>query len=343
MAVLAVTEPRPKHYSAWMPLDDEKPFQIAPVPPERWSPLRQWLFQQLSDDVLRRQWDSIFESLADGKLAATGLLEARTSPSATLGAAWLQPQDGRVANVLSPVVDSSLAPFVADHVAHLLLEDAVSIAKSGGARLVQALLETNSNTSAKRFRHAGFVQLAELLYLVSEPAAFPTAAPAEHLQFEPWIAATDGRFEVIVERTYAGTCDCPQLNGVRLTSEVLAGYRSVGQFDPQRWLIARSGEQDIGCLLIAEHPQKIWELVYMGLVPEARGHGYGLEITRHGQWLARQAGTARFAAAVDATNAPAIRIYAAAGMKSWDRRAAWLRILDPADVRQHGSRETGRE
>jgi mycothiol synthase len=313
-----------------MRADDEKPFQIAQVPPERWSPLRQWIHERLSDDVLRRQWDSIFESLAAGKLPTIGMLEARTSAGATLGAIWLQPQDGRVANVLAPVVDSSPAQPVADRIAHLLLEDAVSIAKSGGARLVQALLETDLNANAKRFRQAGFMQLAELLYLVSEPAAFPTANPAEHLQFEPWTAATNGRFEAIVERTYVGTCDCPQLNGVRLTSEVLAGYRSVGQFDPQRWLIARTGEQVIGCLLITEHPQKIWELVYMGLVPEARGRGYGLEITRHGQWLARQAGAARFALAVDATNAPAIRIYAAAGLQTWDRRAAWLRILDPA-------------
>jgi GNAT superfamily N-acetyltransferase len=314
---------------------DDVPIQVNQVPLARRPALRQWIESQLPDDMLRQQWQSIFDSLAAGQLPAHGLLEVRgASAEIILGAIWLQPQDGRVANVLAPVVDRALATILADRVAHVLLEDAVCIAKSGGVRLVQALLETDSNITshltAKRFQRAGFIQLAELLYLVSSPDAFPTAAPAEHLQFEPWAAAMSARFEAIIERTYVGTCDCPQLNGVRLTSEVLASYRSVGQFDPQRWLIVRHAGQDIGCLLITEHPQKIWELVYMGLVPEARGHGYGLDITRHGQWLARQAGANRFALAVDATNAPAIRSYAAAGLKTWDRRAAWLRILDPA-------------
>jgi ribosomal protein S18 acetylase RimI-like enzyme len=221
----------------------------------------------------------------------------------------------------------------ADRIAHDLLEAAVRIAAAGGARLVQALLEPNAGTVANQLRRAGFQQVAELQYLVSSPQNFPTSPPAERLAFEPWSAAAQGRLESVVERSYVGTRDCPQLNGVRLTSEVLAGYRSAGPFDPQRWLLVRHAGQDVGCLLLVEHPQKIWELAYMGLTPEARGQGWGLELTRHGQWLARQAGASRFVLAVDATNAPALRIYAAAGLDCWDRRGAWLRILDPANAK----------
>jgi ribosomal protein S18 acetylase RimI-like enzyme len=153
------------------------------------------------------------------------------------------------------------------------------------------------------------------------------------LEFEPWSAAANGRLESVVERSYIGTRDCPQLNGVRRTAEVLAGYRSIGPFDPERWLLVRHAGEDVGCLLLAEHPQKIWELAYMGLTPEARGNGWGLELTRHGQWLARQAGASRFVLAVDATNEPALQTYAAAGLDCWDRRGAWLRILDPANAK----------
>ena len=36
------------------------------------------------------------------------------------------------------------------------------------------------------------------------------------------------------------------------------------------------------------------ELMYMGLVPEARGRGgWGVTIVRHAQWLVRQAGCPR--------------------------------------------------
>ncbi len=214
-----------------------------------------------------------------------------TAPDTILGVIWIQPQDGRVANLLTPIVPATVLGGSAqvDRIAHDLLEAAVRVASAGGARLIQSLLEIDAQAVADQLERAGFRQIARLQYLVSAPESFPTSPPAEHLQFEPWSAAANDRLESVVERSYVGTRDCPQLNGVRLTSEVLAGYRSAGPFDPARWLLVRDAGQDIGCLFLVEHPQKIWELAYMGLVPEVRGNRWGLALTRHGQWLARQA------------------------------------------------------
>ena len=40
-------------------------------------------------------------------------------------------------------------------------------------------------------------------------------------------------------------------------------------------------------LLLADHPKaRHWELMYMGLVPEVRGRGWGRQIARYAQWLA---------------------------------------------------------
>jgi ribosomal protein S18 acetylase RimI-like enzyme len=84
----------------------------------------------------------------------------------------------------------------------------------------------------------------------------------------------------------------------------------------------------VGCLLLGEDAAGAqWELVYMGVVPEARGRGIGLDLTRHAQWVARAAGCARMVLAVDATNAPALAVYAAAGFSSWDHRSVFLRVL----------------
>jgi len=316
--------------------NDAAAFRIDETSPQRWPRVRQFIESQLPDGPLRMQWRSVLDSVANSQLAASGLIEARsaTASDALFGVIWIQPQDGRVANLLTPIVPATVlggAPH-AYRIAHELLNAAVRVAAAGGARLVQALLEPNAGAVADQLQRAGFRQIAKLQYLVSSPECFPTSPPAEQLEFEPWSAAANGRLESVVERSYIGTRDCPQLNGVRLTSEVLAGYRSAGPFDPERWLLVRDDDQDIGCLLLVEHPQKIWELAYMGLVLEARGNGWGLALTRHGQWLARQAGASRFVLAVDATNAPALRIYTAAGLECWDRRGAWLRILDPANA-----------
>ena len=91
----------------------------------------------------------------------------------------------------------------------------------------------------------------------------------------------------LVERTYEGTLDCTALNGVRDIDDVINGYQATGVFRPENWLFVRSGGQDVGVLLLADHPQaRHWELMYMGLVPEVRGRGWGRQIARYAQWLA---------------------------------------------------------
>ncbi len=323
-------------YPAEMTQPNEHSFHVAEVSAGRRPSIRQFIDAHfLPDDVRRMQWRSVLDSISAGHVPASGLLEACDNTSdQPLGIIWIQPQDGRVANLLAPLLATSIShsPGLDGRFADELLNAAIQIATAANARLVQALLELDAADSAERFRKAGFQQVAELLYLVSLPEKFPKSQPATDLEFEPWSAATKDRFEAAVERTYIDTRDCPQLNGIRPTSEVLVGYRSAGSFDPARWLLVRHADRDVGCLLIIEHPHKIWELAYMGLVPEARGHGWGLAITRHGQWLARQRGASRFVLAVDATNAPALRAYGAAGLETWDRRAAWLKILDPANA-----------
>src|SRR5690606_30179312 len=81
----------------------------------------------------------------------------------------------------------------------------------------------------------------------------------------------------------------------------------------------------VGCLLLADHPATDQiELVYMGMVPEARGHGWGEHVVRQAQWLCRRRGCQRLVLAVDEANDPAVRMYASCGFVSFDRKALWL-------------------
>ena len=171
-------------------------------------------------------------------------------------------------------------------------------------------------------------RLSELLYLVSPNSEFPTSPPATSLEFESYSPANHQRLARIVEATYQQTLDCPQLDGIRDVEDVLAGYRASGVFDASRWLIVRHDGADVGCLLLGDFPENDnWELVYMGVTPSARGHGWGIELVRYAQWRAGQAGRARLVLAVDAANGPAIRLYAAAGFQAWERRTVFVKIF----------------
>jgi mycothiol synthase len=115
---------------------------------------------------------------------------------------------------------------------------------------------------------------------------------------------------------------------VRHIDDVLAGYRATGEFDPQRWLIVRQAGQDVGCLLLAVHPETDqWELVYLGVTPAARGAGLGRQIVRHAQWMCQRGGARQLVLAVDADNTPALKLYASAGFVAWDRRPIYLHVL----------------
>jgi hypothetical protein len=99
-------------------------------------------------------------------------------------------------------------------------------------------------------------------------------------------------------------------------------------FDPALWLTVQHAGADVGCLLISPERENVqWELTYMGVVPEARGRGFGLAMARHAQWLALESKCGRLVLAADAANAPAIEVYAAAGFTTWDRRSVFLRVF----------------
>jgi ribosomal protein S18 acetylase RimI-like enzyme len=254
-------------------------------------------------------------------------LRAETPPAALwvayrgielVGAIRSSAPAGRAATVSRP----KARPGEPEATARALVEHAVRALEAQGVQLVQAVVESDRRSDIDRFVACGFRHVADLLYLVSSAAAFPDAPPANELAFVAYDTAGPARLARVVERTYEGSLDCPALEGARDVNDVLAGYRASGPFDPGRWLLVRQGGEDVGCLLLADDlPGEQWELVYMGVVPEARGRGLGLAMARHAQWMARCAQRKRLVLAVDEANLPAKRAYAAAGFVSWDARS----------------------
>ena len=257
------------------------------------------------------------------------LAGSRTQPLAGL---WVAYSQGRlIAAVLAQVepghtalVKVPCAAGASQTACDALLQRVGEELDRGGVRLARALTKQDNGPDAQALARAGFRHVCQLVYLVSLRASFPTSPPDGGLTFESF-AGNERRLGAVVERTYAGSLDCPAIDAVRPIDDVLAGYRASGVFDPARWLIASREGVDVGCLLIADWPQNDqWELIYMGVVPEARGRGYGVAVVRQAQWLAGCAGRQRLVLAVDTANEPAMRVYAAAGFIPWDQRDVYV-------------------
>jgi ribosomal protein S18 acetylase RimI-like enzyme len=243
---------------------------------------------------------------------------------AIVGAAMAQLQPGRIAMAWPP----RCANEEPASTSWALLQELLERLRESGVQLVQAFPDAPSQADQQLFEAAGFEHLADLLYLVSTDADFPDVLPALEAALEPYSEANHRRLLDVLDRTYEGTLDCPRLNGVRAAEDVLATYRRTIDFDPTRWFLVRLAGEDVGCLLLGDHPRdEQWELIYVGLVASARGRGLGRQLVRQAQWLTRQAGRGRLVLSVDAANAPALGLYASEGFVAWDRRAIYLRIF----------------
>ena len=99
-------------------------------------------------------------------------------------------------------------------------------------RMAQVLLTADHGPDFERLVRQRFEHVADLLYMVALASAFPDYQPAADLEFEPYAESQQQRLAALVERTYEGTRDCPRMNGLRETADVLAGYRAAGRFDP---------------------------------------------------------------------------------------------------------------
>ncbi len=259
----------------------------------------------------------------DPAALADELLFVARRGSEVCGAAWGQRQSGNVVVLWPP----QLVPGEDAATAYALAEAVTMASDQTSAEMMQVFLPAPAAETIKVLQHVGFRHFADLRYLAAELPQFPPAAPPSELKFVAYDDTQRGRLMELVARTYEGTLDCRELDGVRDLENVINGYQASGVFRPENWLFVRQEGADVGVLLLADHPQaRHWELMYMALVPEVRGRGWGRQATRYAQWLARGAGVERIVVAVDAANFPAVRMYRDCGFELWDQRAVYVRV-----------------
>ena len=167
-----------------------------------------------------------------------------------------------------------------------------------------------------------------------------TAAESVRLTTVAYTASDFDRFACVLEATYAGSADSPEIAGLRSADDALEGHQSAGVFRDDLSSIVRVDGRDAGLILIADHGDdpnlagcRTAELLYIGLIPEVRGRGLGKRFLRHTLRELQQAGFGSISVAVDTRNLYAIRLYRDLGFVSCDLQEVWLyrpgQLTDP--------------
>ena len=228
------------------------------------------------------------------------------------------------------------APLPSDPAVRPILLRAIDLAAERQRRsdlaLMQALLPAEHDEEGQLLLDARFVRLAELIYTEAPlPGLAATGSVDWPAQDGDTVVTFDEPnlplFARTIEATYVQTQDCPALEGLRRMDEIIAGHRGSGVFRPDLWfLFVRRGEPLAVILLneISDFAGRAVELVYMGVVHTARGQGLGQRMLNFAMRAARRAGYRRMILAVDAANAPALRLYDNAGFVETMRRVAYI-------------------
>ena len=298
-------------------------FMVQIAQPHQWDAALRLLLAAPNHSDCQLDPEQLLRQVTTGCIDTDRLFIAQRKGK-VVGATWANSAAPSCATVWPP----QLIEGEGEQSAALLLDALAAKLVEHGISLAQSHLSSDDQRGAARLAGVGFDQIAEIEYLACSSSVYPNTPPVGPLTFEPFRPQLRQRLADVIERTYEETMDCPALNGLRETLEVLDGYEQTGVFDPERWLFVQRKEDDVGCLLLADFPeQSQFELVYMGLVPGVRGRGWGMQVVRQSQWLARQQRRDRIVLAVDAKNKPAVDVYLSAGFVAWDRRLVFLRDL----------------
>lgn len=280
------------------------------------------LFGDEPEPVRRNRLQGAVQAARQRSTEFDFLLQARRVNN-RVGTVWGQPLAGRNANIWPPF----LVPGEPQSTADLLQSELDRRLADAGFVTAQALLSVEASAQVGLQRH-GYRKVATLLYLSSSSRQFPSTQPASSLQFEPFRDSDMARLTKVIELTYIDTRDAPSLDGTRNVQDVIEGYKSTGEFAPERWFLVRTDGEDVGCLLLTNHPSlQHWELIYMGLIPAARRRGWGSDLVRYAQWQARRAASDALLVSVDIANEPAVAAYARCGFSELARRTAWFKEL----------------
>jgi len=307
--------------------------QIVACPPDTRPAALEVLYQGLPPPFRTELIASILGDERRGRVDLSGLWIAERV-GRVIGAILSQRLAGRAVALWPPEVRTH---WNRGALAARLVREVLDALRAEGAAIVQAVIdETADPRSALDLTRGGMPRVTDLIFMRREVAAPWTLASRSggpKLHWRTLDEAGEDAFRKTLGATYAGSLDMPELEGVRSLDDVMAGHRSAGRFVPELWRLGTIPDRPdpVAVLMLSPVPDReAWEIVYLGLAPEARGRGLGAEVLAHARDLAienRRVSTLELAA--DARNAPALKLYQAAGFVPHDRRRVHLVVFRP--------------
>lgn len=279
------------------------------------------VFQHLPAEERRQRCANAIAMFLGGEVPAQSLLVARHADK-LLGALVCIPLPGASALFWPPQVAPGLEPAL---VADPLVRHALDQVGKGGAKIAQAIIASADLPLAEPLVRCGFRHVTKVQFLRHAGPTCPPRKPSLELAFEAYQSSNERLFHATLERTYAGTLDIPELNGRRSIEEIIAGHRNQGRFRPEHWCLALHQQRPVGVMMLAEPVDgQAWEMAYLGVVPQERGHGVGWALAQRGLNQAFAAGARQLMVAVDVRNGPAHQLYEKMGFVPHDEREVLL-------------------
>ncbi len=297
---------------------------IAPARPPELEAAFRLVFLHLADGEREARVANALHLLRQGELDAAGVLLA-TEGGTPVGAMVCLPVPGASGLVWPPqAVEGPGRAEVED----ALVRRATAWLRQRGAKLGQCLLSQEEARLAGPLLRNGFAHVTTLCYMQHDLSSSAARGDGADLRCVPYNELADpAALHETLLRTYEGTEDCPEISGVRGVEEIIAGHRAQGKHDPARWWLALAGGRPVGVLLLCEVPEwAAWDVAYVGVVPEARGRGYGRALMHKAVAEARADGVARLTLSVDVRNRRAWRLYTDLGFEPHDRREVFLAL-----------------
>lgn len=301
---------------------------VAPVRPEELAPAFQLVFQHAPAEDREARVANALRMVRAGELDPAGVLIAKRGGE-SFGVIVCLLVPGASGLVWPPQV---LAGAWQTDLEDQLVQRATSWLQSRGAKLAQAFLKPADVHLARPLERNGFEHITSLWYMRCQLSADARrAADNSQVRCDTYRNANRRLFQETMLRSYDGTLDCPEVNGVRTMEEIIAGHRAQGVYTPDRWWLAWHEETPVGVLLLAEVPEwNSWDVSYVGVVPEARRHGFGRQLMAKAFHQANRAGARQLTLSVDARNQPARELYRTLGFEDFEKREVFLAIWSRA-------------
>jgi ribosomal protein S18 acetylase RimI-like enzyme len=299
---------------------------VEPARRDDWSKVFDLTFAGLTEADRAERSAKAIRLLETGEFDADGV-RVVCAGGRPVGAILCTPVPGAGSLIWPPTVRPDVSQRSA--LEDALVRDALVWLRQRGSKVVQAMLASEERELAAPLERNGVRRRTRLWYL-QHHLQLPTAAQRapRRLQLQSLSEAGEAAFGQVLARTYAQTRDCPELDGVRTIAEILDGHRHQGRFDPEHWQIAFDASVPIGVLIVADATEQAsCEIVYIGVVPEARRRGFGLELTRHALEEAHLRGLSSVTLSVDERNGPAWELYRKLGFEQFDSREVYLGVV----------------